>query len=361
MTPTVTVYVSRLFLGRLVVVGFGFVALLQVFDLLKNARDILERHGDGLASLAYYAALRLPGTISFLLPLCVLVAALMTLARLAQHNEMIALKAAGLSLYRLLLGFVPAALAIALAQWLLADQLATAANRALERWDAESVAEAPGSVAERRAVWVRSGPWVARIGAVLADGHELVDVTLFRRDPSGNLSERLVARKARYAGGGWRLGDVRRTVWPRLGPPETSRIARYLWLSALAPGEIADLSTDPKGLSLQALLGFARASGLGTHPRHFYRTWVQKRLATPASALVMIVLAVSVTQTLARGSAMAVNVAAGIGLGFLYLIAEGVVLTLGEAGTLPPVLAAWAPVAVFGSIGGAALVVREGG
>lgn len=360
MRPTLTGYVSRQFLGQLVLVGFGFVALLQVFDLLKNAQGVMERHGGTIASLAYYVALRLPGTISFLLPLCVLVAALMTLTRLAQHNEIVAMKAAGLSHYRFLLSFVPAAFGIAAAHWLLSDQIAPAAHRALQQWDAPSVTEQGDVRGSDREVWVRSGRSVVRIAGILDEGRELVGVTLFLRDDKGNVAERLVARQVRHDGAGWRMVDVARTVWPPDEAPRQSHLDQAAWQTALQPSDLADISSDPNGLTMRALLGFADASGLGRHPKYFYRTWVNKRIATPIGALVMILLAASVAQTLARGHGGATNFAAGVGLGFLYLIADGLILTLGEAGTLPPLLAAWTPLAVFGCIGGAALVFREG-
>lgn len=359
MNPTLTAYISRLFLQQLVVIGFGFIALLQVFDLLKNARGIMERHGDTVGNLAYYAALRLPEIISFLLPLCILVAALMTLTRLTQHNEIVALKAAGLSLFRFLLAFLPAVVAVAAAHMILSDQLAPAAYRALQQWDVESIS-ASGRSRSGQELWVRSGQTIARIAAVRDGGNALSGVTLFLRDGNGNLTERLVGREARHTESGWSLSDVDRTVWPESGAPQVSHLDQVAWQADVKPKDLDNVSTDPNGLSLRALVALANASGLGRHPEHYYRTWVQKRIATPASALVMILLAASVAQTLARSHGGAVNFALGAGLGFLYLIIDGVALTLGEAGSLPPLLAAWAPIALFGCVGGAAMIHREG-
>ncbi len=45
--------------------------------------------------------------------------------------------------------------------------------------------------------------------------------------------------------------------------------------------------------------------------------------------------------------------AIGFGLGFLYFISDGLVMSLGETGAVPPVVAAWLPILVFASVGGA--------
>ena len=41
---------------------------------------------------------------------------------------------------------------------------------------------------------------------------------------------------------------------------------------------------------------------------------------------------------------------AGVGLGFLYFVIDGVALTIGELGFVTPWLAAWLPVAAFGML-----------
>ena len=52
--------------------------------------------------------------------------------------------------------------------------------------------------------------------------------------------------------------------------------------------------------------------------------------------------------------------AIGFGLGFLYFISDGLVMSLGETGAVPPVVAAWLPILVFASVGGAWLIRLEG-
>src|SRR3546814_3144490 len=87
---------------------------------------------------------------------------------------------------------------------------------------------------------------------------------------------------------------------------------------------------------------------------------MQKRIALPAAVLIMLLLAAPVAQGLQRHGGIVAGLAAGTGLGFLYFITDGFVLALGEAGAIPPVLAAWTPALIFASLGGAAQI-RFGG
>ena len=46
------------------------------------------------------------------------------------------------------------------------------------------------------------------------------------------------------------------------------------------------------------------------------------------------------------------QVQTGIGVGFTYFVADGLAVAMGEAGKLPPVIAAWSPGLIFAALGG---------
>jgi len=133
-----------------------------------------------------------------------------------------------------------------------------------------------------------------------------------------------------------------------------------VWDTRLTPGHFSDMAATPSSLSLRELRRFVSSPGVGAHASYFYETWLFKRLAIPPISLLMLLLAAPVAQGMMRQGSMAAGYMIGIGLGFFYFVTDGLVLALGEAGAIPPVLAAWTPAALFGSIGGAALLRMEG-
>lgn len=359
---TLVRYATRLFFTHVGMMLIGFVSLLQLLDILNNADDILARHGAGLTPMLRYAWLRLPESIVYMTPFSVLMGSMLAVARLAQHNEVLALKAAGLSFYRLLLAFVPAALITAGAHFVFSDYLAPSAARALAQWDAEAAADndSEPSAALDKSVWVRDGATLVHVAIVFDEGRELRAVTVFRRDPAGNLVERVTARAASYTKAGWRLYGVERLD---LTPGTGGTFARSMeqpWATALTPGHFSDLATPPSGLSLAELIHFATNPDVGNRPTYYYATWMQKRISLPAAILIMLLLAAPVAQGLQRHGGIVAGLAAGLGLGFLYFVTDGFVLALGEAGALPPAVAAWSPAIMFASLGGAALIRFEG-
>ena len=360
--PTLPRYATRLFFTHVGLMLVGFVSLLQLLDILNNADEILARHGGGVMPLLRYAWLRLPESVIYMMPFSVLMGSMLAVARLAQNNEVLALKAAGLSFYRLLLAFVPAALVTAALYFVFSDRLAPAASRALTQWDAEAAANgnpSASAVVDNR-VWVRDGATLVHVSVVFDDGRELRGVTLFRRDPLGNLAERVTARAASYAERGWLLFGVERLDLTPGSGGIFSRSEESPWITALSPGHFSDLATPPSGLSLSELLHFAVNPDVGSRPTYYYETWLQKRISLPVSVLIMLLLAAPVAQGLQRHGGIIAGLAAGTGLGFLYFVTDGFVLALGEAGAIPPALAAWSPALMFASLGSAALIRFEG-
>ncbi|MEX2009877.1 MAG: LptF/LptG family permease, partial [Dongiaceae bacterium] len=222
-----------------------------------------------------------------------------------------------------------------------------------------AVAASPG-VGAKPAGWGREGSTIARVAGILRDGNELRGVTLFLRDARGNLRQHLTARRAVYADGAWRLFDVEPRLISSTGTVASAWLAEAPWQTKLTPDHFSDLSAPPTTLSLKELAAFVANPGVGNRPTYFYETWLHKRLAIPVASFLMVLLAAPVAQGLRRHGGIAAGLTAGVGLGFLFFVTDGLVLALGEAGALPPALAAWSATVVFASVGGAALIRMEG-
>jgi lipopolysaccharide export system permease protein len=350
---------------------------------MNRGDEVVQRHGKSALALAKYAALRLPDLASFILPFAVLIAALLMLAKLARNNEIMALKASGLSFYRLLLSLAPAALLVGILHFLLNDQVVPRTARILQQWDAAALPAAPAgkSAADTSAPtspsgsvpltapspgpnqsieWIRDGDSFVRIEAVLADGKELHGVTIFERKAHAVLSERLLAERAMFDGTGWRLINVRKLSLADGQDRKPERVAEMPWQTSLTPDHLADLTTDPATLSMAEVWQFVAHPDVGSRPVDFYKTWMLRKIALPLVTIMMVLLAAPVAQGLQRHGGLGAGLAVGVGLGFLYFVADGLLLTLGEMGTIPPMIAAWSPTALFAALGVSALLKIEG-
>ena len=353
-------YILRVFLVQMALLLISFTALLQVFDLLSNSIDVLNRSGGHFSALALYAVLRLPEIVSFLTPFVVLLATLMTLSRLERDNEILAFKASGAPYNAVLLSFLPAVLLVGLAHFVLADQVVPRAINAMVQRD---IYVDRASKSDDPTVFIQDGRSIVEVTNVSKFGSVLKEVRIYERGDSGILTHLRQAAEAHY--------DTKQRQWTLTGVWATSIVPdqpsqavftqQTPWETSLTPAEFSNLIELPQAMSLAKIWSFANSADVGVRPTYFYEAWLQKRFALPVSSILMILLAAPVAHSLyRRDRGLAAGMAIGFGLGFLYFISDGLVMSLGETGAIPPVVAAWMPILVFASVGGAWLIRLEG-
>lgn len=356
-------YILRSFLMQFVLFLVGFTALLQLFDLLNNSADILTDHGGRISAVFKYAALRLPDIMSFLVPFVVLMSTLTTLGRMERGNEIMAFKAAGAPYFAILWAFLPAVGLVAVLHFLLADQVVPRTTQELIAFEMEAERAKSPSKAKDESAFVQDGNAIVEAAVIAEEGNRLSHVRIYQMDPGGNIVREIFAKDIYY--------DVKSESWSMQGvwTMEVSRSqatrSTYTetqgWHTQLTPAEFSDLVERPAAMSFTKLRDFVTSTQVGVRPTYFYETWLQKRIALPVSSILMILLAAPVAHSLQRRErGLAMGVTIGFCLGFLYFLTDGLVLALGEAGAVPPLLAAWLPIVLFAAIGGAWLIRQEG-
>jgi lipopolysaccharide export system permease protein len=356
MISILTKYMARLFLARLLVILSALTALMVLADLLANSDEIIKASQDVIAALARYSMLRLPAIMSQVIPISVLLASLSLLVGLARHSELTAMFGAGLSHFRVILMLLPASLLTAGAQFMIEDQAVPPASAMLRAW---GVGDYKNSAARgpRGMTWIRQGADLVRIGETAAAQGEISDVTIFRRDAAGHVKEKLQARWASYHDGNWTLREVIRTD-PETGA--TVRLASLIWPGAIESAVLHSLSLHPRELPWAEVKRLADKSGYGNQPVYLYEVWLQKKVARPLTTVLLVLLAVASVQRMHPRRSAGLMLAVGVGTGFVYWIFDELVITVGEAGLLPALLAAWAAPAVLGAVATTVILRYDG-
>jgi len=355
-------YILRNFIWNFFVFWISFSSLLQLFDLLSNSNDVLDRHQGSMLALLEYAIWRVPEIANFLVPFTVLLAALLTLGKLERDNEILAIKAAGAPYYRVLLGFLPAVTFVAIGHFILADQIVPVSiNHLLKR--NLYIDDTAKQNRDGNPVWIRDGDDIVKIGYIDRSGTALRLINIYTLNENGMLINRVAADQAIYniETRQWLLYNVSSISISQDNPAQTKTAPDMIWSTSLQPAEFSDLTQKPQGMTLRRLWNFASATEVGVRSTYFYETWLQKRIALPISSILMILLAAPVAHRIRqRDHGLGFGMTIGFCLGFLYFIVEGVVMALGEAGAIHPFFAAWLPAFLFASVGGLALIRSEG-
>lgn len=344
MTSTIGRYVSRLLFARFVMVLLGVAALLLLLEFLADSDQIIAASDGTIAAVSFYMLLRLPDIVAELIPVAALLAGLLTFAELARHSELTAIFAGGLSKFRLAAAIIPVVVVIGLLQLVIEDQARPAAIRELRAW---GVGDYQPSDDEQVVTWLRRGSEILQIQSVDPARAELRGVTIFQRDQDGNLIAKIEAARAVAEAGSWMLYDVSRSV---VGSSQLETAARLPWAGDLAPEDLEILITNPPEMPLLDLVHVVRHPELGSQPAYRYATRLHERLAGPVTTAMLLFLTVALARPPRGRASQGVLIAAGLGAGFMLWTFDGLVLNFGDLGLIPPVLAAWTPVAVIAAI-----------
>ncbi len=349
-------YISWLFAVRTAVAGLGFLLFFQIVELQEMSPKILAR-GLGVGGLFHYESLRLPAMMLQLGGLAVLVGAVATFFALGRSSESVAMQACGVSPYRILRAAAPVALFVALLEFGLSSEVAPHAQAALDGWWGDSTPAQERAQPQGR--WLRVGRNLLHVDHVSADGRSLAGVTMYRRDAAGLLSGRTSTAALQWARG-WRAGVTRFDQVGETGDQVTFA-PRVRWSGVgLNPFDLRAVTrTSDETTTLAAV--WTRVSGAATDKRgHDLATRVQHGLSEPLSPFIMLLLASPVLVWSGGRRGQTLPMGAALGSGLAFLMTDGLLTALGEAGDLPALVAAWTAPAVFAAGGVWALSFADG-
>ena len=362
-------YVLRSFVGHLALIVSSLLVLFLVFTYFELLSDIVRKKIPLLTQLDYLLN-SIPAVLYLVTPLAVLLTVLVMFGLMQKTNEITAMKATGVSIYRTVVPILVIATALAGGLFLLDQWYLPYANKRVEtlksmikgkpaqtylrpdrKWIfGESKKKADDATGNRKIYYYE---------AFDPDRNIFGSVSAFELDPhTFQMVKRVYASRARWAEhlqkwtfeNGWQrswtssLGgdiqeDLRRfdvSTFAELNEPPSYFKKEVLQSSEMSYDElsryISDLQTG--GFDVVRL-----------------RVQLQKKLAFPLITLVMAVLAVPFALSGGRRGALG-GVVVALVIGVTYFLTSGLFEAMGNVSQLPPLVAAWSPDLIFGMAGG---------
>lgn len=356
--PVIYRYLLTCFLGAFANVLGVFIGLFTLLDGVEQIRRFSGKAGVQWSDLVLFLLLRLPEfLLQFVAPMGML-ATVFALTRLVRQNEITALRASGLSIYRILIPFLLGGAIVAGVQMAMQDQ-------AIPRLDPISsnlyeYLKSDGRVAMATApesLWIRDGQQIVHATRVLARERVLRGVTILGFDREFQLVERYEAQGMTWRDGRWLLENG---VHYRFQPASLADpFSEKTWPGHLSEEQLDRSQRHPTALSLAGLrehIDILRQEG---YPTTHYQVTLQRRLADPATTLTAILLAFPFSLRLQRFGGSSTTQLAGLALGFALFFLVDLSTALGMGSRLPPILAAWGPTAFFCGFGAFLLMHLE--
>lgn len=348
------IYLLRSFFYYFILLTAGFILLFHVFTFFELLDDIAQ-HRTGVLEVIEYFVYFSSYLFYQLAPLAALVAVLVTLGVMTKNNELVAFKAAGISLYRISMPLLLAGLLLATGLVVLDDTYLPYAN---QRQD-ELRNEIKGRPAQT--YYQPSRQWIFGENSKIYN-YELFDpdrqlfggLNVFEINPTTfEIRRRIYATRAHW--------DEQQKVW----------ILESGWVRDFDHGQVThyqpfiadalkELDEPPSYFNrevrqsyqmtwwqLERYIGDLRQAGFDVAR---LSVQLQKKLSFPLIAPIIILLAIPFSILVGTRGAVG-GLALGVGIAIVYWAASALTEAMGAVGQLPPLLAGWAPDTIFGFLG----------
>jgi LPS export ABC transporter permease LptF/LPS export ABC transporter permease LptG len=351
----IDVYLLEQFFYYFFVLLLAFVLIFDAFTLFDLLGDIARNHVSAITVLSYFQYL-VPLMIYQLAPLATLVATLVSLAILAKNNEVIALKASGVSLYRLVLPLLLAGLLVSGGLFLLDDTFLPYANQRQDALRNEIKGRPAQTYFEPARQWIfGENSKIYNYELFDSDRQLFGGLNVFELDPATfQIHRRIFATRATW--------EPSENAWILTGGwvrdfGSNGQVVLYQPFKATTIAEL----TEPPGYfrrevrqsfqmnwrQLGEYIASLRQAGFDTA-----RLSVQwhKKFAFPMIATIIVFLGAPFAFLVGTRGAVG-GLAVAVGIGVIYWSSAALLEAMGSAGQLPPLLAAWGPDAMFGFLG----------
>lgn len=360
------VYVIGSFLRNFAIVIAAVIGLFLIFTFFELIGDIV-RYRTPLVTVGDYLLNLIPFVIYNMAPLCSLVAVLITFGSLGRTSELTAMKATGISLYRVVAPILVIAAMLSASLFAFDEVYLPTANRRQEAL-LSSIKGKPAQTFLRP-----DRKWMSGQAKGQNDPKRIFYYQFF--DPDKNVFANLtvfefqpgtfaLTRRIYAASAHWDEHDERWILddgWQRSFNGET--VAGYSTFDSATFPEIREQPTyfkkqqrPSQEMSYDELSRYIRDLQQSGFDTTRLRVQLNRKLAYPLITLVMAIVAVPFALSAGKRGSLA-GLGAAVGVAIAYWVIAGIFENLGDVNSLPAVLAAWSPDLLF-AMAGSYLLLR---
>lgn len=351
-------YLTREFL-TLFAYGLALATVVVIVGDLMTTLDRYMRAKPPLLYVLEHFLYRTPPFVYQGLHIVVLMSTILLFLGLSRNNELTALKAGGISLYRVSLPVFALAALVTVASLSFQEILLPVLNqKGTEVDEAKIKKRTLPHLRKRTQIWYRSretqGPESRIYHIDLLDpvNREMSGVSILELGGDFAVRRRWDARGMR-----WREVDqsweLRNGILREFAPGEADRIQPFEVTTVRLPERFADFARIPKApdvMNYVELRAYIKRLQDGGHKVGKYLVDLYSKVSFPFAHLIMALVGIPFALVSPRGGRI-IGVALCLALGLGYFLVHSAAVALARTEILPPVLAAWSANLLFGSLG----------
>lgn len=345
---------TQVFFAILAVLGI-ILGLALLFAFIDELSD-LNKGDYGLAQALWYVLLTGPRRAYEMLPMAALIGCLIGLGTLASNSELTIMRAAGVSIGRIVWAVMKPMLVLMLAGILIGEYVAPLTENQAQA--DRALAQGGGAAqSSKRGMWHRQGQEYVHINAVQPGG-VLLGVTRYRFDDERRLLSASFARRAEYRDNHWMLNNVQTTLLHE-DRSEVVNQREERWDIELNPELLGTVVMEPEALSVTGLwqyIHYLSEQGLN-NARYWLAFWT--KVLQPLVTGALVLMAISFIFGPLRSVTLGQRVFTGVLVGFIFRIAQDLLGPSSLVFGFSPLLAVLVPAGIC-ALAGVWLLRRAG-
>jgi len=348
-------YVLRDFFLYLLLILGSFLLLVLVFTVFELMGDILRNHVSPLLVIEYLLNVS-PYFIYNVAPLAILLAVLVTFGLMQRANEITAIKATGISLYRVIVPVLVASAFMAAGLFFFDQFYLPHTNKRQDALRNQIKGKPAQTYLNPDRKWIfGQHSTIYYYQFFDSDRDQFANLSVFQFEPGTfHLVQHIHAEQANWDSLVQRWictkGWERSLRGPAIADYRTFDVATFPAMSE-SPAYFKKEVKQSSEMSYEELRRYIHDLEQSGFDVVRLRVQLNEKFSYPAIALVMSVLAIPFAVSSGKRGAVT-GVAVAVGIALVYRTVSGLFEAMGNVSQLPPVLAAWSPDLIFAFIGG---------
>lgn len=324
--------------------------LFLIVDFFERIRMFLSNDAT-ISQMASYFIFSIPVIISYVLPPAVLLATLMTFGSLSKFNEITAMKANGINIYRMTLPLVILASTAAVFYFYFSELITPAAiQKTTYIKNVEVKKQKTPGFFKQNEIWYYSRDAIYNFKMFDIDKNILQGVTINYLNPDFSLSYRIDAQSAEWKSNQWVFHHLLITRFDENNKPVLEWLKERIINIPEKPENFKVMQKDIEKMGFFELRKYIKKIQAERYDAKKYIVDLYGKIAFPFVILIMVLIAVPFALRSERSGGVMQSIGIGIFIGFSYWIVHAFSMTLGKAEMLPALLAAWMANILFGAI-----------
>ena len=334
-----TGYIVREILKGSFIALFILLTLFNLFTFSDELKDL--GGGYGLKQIFYYLALTSPNVIYALVPSSALLGSLFILGSMGNNRELIAMRAAGLSIFGIIKATMLAGAILVFISIIVGELIAPVADRKAQMIRV-SAQNKQVLVDAKYGLWLREGKKFINVRQIVSDG-KLADISIYDLDNQQHLQQAMHADQAVFLGNHeWDLKNIKKSEIS-IQQMHASTQNEELWKSSIAPNLLKIVVVNPNNLSLLDLSSYIDFLKKNHQKSHIFELAFWGRIVNPLVTFIMLLLSAPFVIGVKRGVSVGARMMAGIIIGMGFNIFDKIVGHIGLIYDLNPPLMAFIP------------------